>query len=67
VRASSQRRALALLFSALALAFTGVALGAAWGAGSDAGRWIVAAAAVAIAVWLASLAWGLARPRRRAT
>ena len=52
-----QRRALGALFGLLALALAGIAYESAHGAGGSAGRWIVAGAAAAIAVWLASLAW----------
>jgi hypothetical protein len=52
----SQRRALGTLFGLLAVALAGVAFEAARGAGGAAGRWIVAVAAAAIAVWLATLA-----------
>jgi hypothetical protein len=51
-----QRRALGTLFALLALALAGVAFEAARGAGGAAGRWIVAVAAAAIAVWLGTLA-----------
>ena len=51
-----QRRALGTLFALLALALAGVAFEAARGAGGAVGRWIVAAAAATIAVWLATLA-----------
>ncbi len=51
-----QRRALGALFAVLAVALAGVAFTAAHGAGGSAGRWIVAFAAGAIAVWLATLA-----------
>jgi hypothetical protein len=64
---SSQRPALGVLFTGLALGFAGVAVGAAWGAGGDPGRWIVAAAGAALGAWLASLAWSLLRPDRRRT
>ncbi len=60
MRAPSQRRALGVLFSALTLAFAGIA----WAAG-DAGVWPVALAAGVMALWLATLAWGALRPRRR--
>ena len=40
----------------LALAFAGGAFAAGYGAGSETRRWIVAAAAGVIAVWLATLA-----------
>jgi hypothetical protein len=41
----------------LTLALAGVASAAAWGAGGVAGRWIVAVAAAALAVWLGTLAF----------
>jgi len=44
------------LFSLLAVAFAGIAFAAGYGAGGEAGRWIVALAAAALAIWLASLA-----------
>ena len=56
-RTSSNRRALGTLFALLALALGGVAFGAARGAGGSPGRWIVAVAAAALAVWLATLAF----------
>ena len=52
-----QRPALGALFSLLAIAFAGVAFAAGHGAGGEAGRWIVALAAGALAVWLASMAF----------
>jgi hypothetical protein len=52
-----QRPALGALFSLLALAFAGVAFAAGNGAGGQAGRWIIAAAAAVLAIWLASLAY----------
>jgi hypothetical protein len=48
-----QRRALGLLFTALAAAFVLVAVAA---TGHGARGWIVALAAIALALWLASLA-----------
>jgi hypothetical protein len=51
-----QKRALGALFGGLAAALLAVAAAAILGAGGDAGRWIVAAAALAIAAWLGSLA-----------
>ena len=45
------------LFSLLAIGFVGVASAAAYGAGSSLGRWIIVFAAVALALWLASLAF----------
>ena len=56
-----QRTALAGLFTVLTLAFAAIAAGAAWGAGGSVRRWVVAAAAAAIAAWFASLAWQLGR------
>jgi len=52
----SQRPALGALFSLLAIAFAGVAFAAGYGAGGEAGRWIVALAAAVLALWLASMA-----------
>ena len=51
-----QRPALGALFALLAVGFAGVAFTAANGAGGTAGRWIIAFAAGALALWLASLA-----------
>ena len=51
-----QRPALGALFALLAVGFAGVAFTAANGAGGMVGRWIIAFAAGALAVWLASLA-----------
>jgi hypothetical protein len=58
-----QRRALGLLFATLAAVLAAVGVGALVGAGGGAGRWLVAAAALAIAAWLASLAAGGLRRR----
>ncbi len=44
------------LFVVLACAFAGVAYAAGNGAGGSGARWVVAFAAAALAVWLASLA-----------
>jgi hypothetical protein len=52
-----QRPALGALFSLLAIAFGGVAFAAGYGAGGEAGRWIIAFAAGALAAWLASMAF----------
>jgi hypothetical protein len=41
----------------LAIAFAGVAFASGNGAGGEVGRWIIAFAAAALAVWLASLAF----------
>ena len=53
------RRALGALFLVLTVALAGVAFAAAWGADGSVTRWIVAAAAATIALWLATLAWRL--------
>jgi hypothetical protein len=58
VAAPSQRRALGALFVLLSLGFGGIA----WAAGA-AGQWIILAAAVAIGLWLGSLAVRLLRAR----
>jgi hypothetical protein len=58
VAAPSQRRALGALFVLLALGFGGVA----WAAGA-AGEWVILVAAVAIGLWLGSLAVRLLRAR----
>jgi hypothetical protein len=50
-----QRRALGTLFALLAVALAGVAFASARGAGASVGRWVIAVAAGAIAVWLAAL------------
>ena len=56
-----QRPALAVLFACLAIGFAGVAFAAAHGAGHQVGRWIVVGAAVALAAWLATLAFRMLR------
>jgi formate hydrogenlyase subunit 3/multisubunit Na+/H+ antiporter MnhD subunit len=56
--APTQRRALGALFVVLALALGGIAV-----ASGFAGRWVIAAAAAAIAVWLGTLALQGLRPR----
>jgi hypothetical protein len=53
----NQRRALGALFLLLALGMAGIAFAAASGAGNESAGWIIAAAAAALAVWLASLAF----------
>ena len=63
MRPPSQRRALGVLFLVLAASFAGLAAASASGAGSTLARWVVAAAAAALALWLASLAWRAFRPR----
>jgi hypothetical protein len=50
-----QRRALGLLFSFLSLALVGIAVAALLGA-HGAARWVIAAAALALAAWLGSVA-----------
>ena len=50
-----QRRALGILFCAIAAALVAVAAAALIGAGSEARGWIVAIAALAIAGWLGSV------------
>jgi hypothetical protein len=62
VASPSQRRALGALFLLLALAFAGVATASAWGAGGEIRRWVVAAAAAALALWLGSLSVRALRP-----
>jgi hypothetical protein len=57
VAAPSQRRALGGLFAVLALAFGGIAVAA-----GAADKWIILAAAAAIALWFASLAARALRP-----
>jgi hypothetical protein len=52
--------AMVALFTFLALAFTGIAVGAA-----TADRWIIAVGAAAIAAWLGSFAWSALRRMRR--
>ena len=52
VAAPAQRRALGVLFVVLAVVFGGVAVAA-----GTAGQWVIAAAAAALAVWMAGLAF----------
>ncbi len=52
-----QRRALGALFLLLALLMAGIAFAAVDGANSVGAAWIIALAAAALAVWLASLAF----------
>jgi hypothetical protein len=52
-----QRPALGALFAFLALAFAGGAFAAGYGAGGEVGRWVIALAAAALAVWLATMAF----------
>jgi hypothetical protein len=51
-----RRPALGSLFFLLAFGFAGIAYAAVNGAGGDLGRWVIAVAAGAIAVWLATMA-----------
>jgi hypothetical protein len=66
VPAPRQRHALGALFLVLTLAFAGIATVSAAGAGASVGRWIVAAAAAAIAAWFVTLAWQLLVAGKRA-
>ena len=50
---------LAALFTAITLAFAGIA---AWSAA--AGQWVIAVAAAALAAWMATLAWAAVRKTR---
>jgi hypothetical protein len=59
-----QRRALGVLFTVLGLAFAAVAVAALADAGGGARRWLIGVAAVAVALWFASLAAGAFRRRR---
>jgi hypothetical protein len=52
-----QRRALGALFLVLALGMAGIAFAAAYGAHNVSAGWVIAVAAAALAVWLASLAF----------
>ena len=60
MRAPSQRRALGVLFLALALTFAGIAYAAA-----VASQWFVAVPAGVIALWIATLAVSALRGARR--
>jgi hypothetical protein len=51
---------LAALFTTLTLAFAGIAV-----ASASAGRWIIAFAAAALGVWMATIAWSAVRRIRR--
>jgi hypothetical protein len=51
--------ALATLFSAITVAFAGIAV---WSA--EAQKWVIAVAAAALAAWMASLAWSAVRKTR---
>ena len=50
---------LAALFTAITLAFAGIAAYSA-----AAGQWVIAAAALALAAWMATLAWSAVRKTR---
>ena len=52
-----QRRALGALFALLSVGFAGIAFAAAYGARNAGAGWAIAFAAVALAVWLASMAY----------
>ena len=52
-----QRRALGALFALLAIGFAGIAFDAAYGASNVGAGWVIALAAVALAVWFASMAY----------
>jgi hypothetical protein len=52
--------AMAVLFCVLTAAFGGIAIGSA-----SAGRWVIAVAAAALAVWMGSFAWAALRRIRR--
>ena len=58
------RRPLGALFLLLACAFGGIAAISADGAGGEVRRWVVAAAAAALAVWMAGLALRALRKSR---
>ena len=52
-----QRRALGALFLLLAIGFAGIAFAAGYGARDVGAGWVIALAAVALAVWFASMAF----------
>jgi hypothetical protein len=58
-----QRHALGFLFATLAAVFVGTAVAALVGAGNSAKGWVVAAASLALAAWLGSLAASAFRGR----
>jgi hypothetical protein len=60
----TQRRALGMLFTALAAILLAGAAAAINGAGHDARRWIVGVASLALAFWLGSLALAALRSGR---
>jgi hypothetical protein len=51
-----QRRALGALFALLSIGFAGIAFAAAYGARHEMAGWAIILAAVALAVWLATMA-----------
>ena len=57
LRVLNQRRALGALFALLAIGFVGIAFAAAYGARNVGAGWVIALAAVALAVWFASMAY----------
>jgi hypothetical protein len=61
--APSQRRVLGVLFVVLTALFAGIAVAAASAALDEPGVWVIAAAAAALAVWLATLALRALRGR----
>jgi hypothetical protein len=52
-----QRRALGALFALLAIGFAGIGFAAAYGAHNEVAGWAVGLAAVALALWFASMAY----------
>jgi hypothetical protein len=56
-----QRRALGVLFCGLAAALIATAVAAIVGAGNEPRGWIIAVAAVALAVWLGSVGFSALR------
>jgi hypothetical protein len=52
-----QRRALGALFALLSIGFAGIAFAAAYGARHEMAGWAIVLAAVALAVWLGSMAF----------
>jgi hypothetical protein len=52
-----QRRALGALFALLAIGFGGIAFAAAYAARNVGAGWVIAFAAVALALWFASMSY----------
>ena len=52
-----QRRALGALFALLAIGFVGIAFAAVYGASGEGVGWAIGLASLALAFWLASLAY----------